>query len=30
MAQVVLKDVSRGDLLSELVSGDNKDNKTSY
>ena len=30
MAKVVLKDVSRGDLLSELVSGDNKDNKTSY
>ena len=30
MAKVVLKDVSRGDLLSELVGGDNIDNKTSY
>lgn len=30
MAKVVLKDVSRGDLLSELFGGDNIDNKTSY
>lgn len=30
MAKVVLKDISRGDLLSELVGGDNIDNKTSY
>lgn len=29
-AKVVLKDISRGDLLSELVGGDNIDNKTSY
>ena len=30
MAKVVLKDVSRGDLLSELFGGDNIDTKTSY